>query len=423
MEAPSPKPAHRSVEQDGFVNGDEAAALLGVKRQTLYAYASRGLLRSVPSGEGRMRWYARSDLLRLKARSDARAGHGPVAASALHWGEPVLETAISAIDARGPLYRGVAAVDFSARGASFEEVAEHLWGEVNPSKVERFVAPSAGLPVSRLADLLPEGASPLSTLAVGVPAIAARDPGRFLAKGEGEKALARGLILRMAALLSVPDRRERFASALGEPSVARAVLCALGVSRSEKAVRAVDHALVLCADHELNASTFAVRVAASAGADLYACIGAGLHVLSGPEHGGVCDRVEALLAEASAAARPADVIARRAQRGEPVPGFGHTLYPNGDPRAAALLAIAWETAPESPALSVLRALIKAMSAAGHEAPSLDMGLVAVATAIGLPRGSAAALFAMGRSAGWVAHAMEQRTQGFLVRPRARYIGP
>ncbi|MEZ4301544.1 MAG: citrate synthase family protein [Polyangiaceae bacterium] len=460
-----PSGTHAAADEgvpDGYVTGDEAAAILEVKRQTLYAYASRGLLRSVPSGEGRAHLYARADLLRLKARHDARSGHGPVAASALRWGEPVLETAISTIDTRGPVYRGVPAVELAEQGVAFERVAALLWGELDAAAVrsgaagasasesaaggaragaggsrggegaaggaragaaEVWAARGLGAPGAKLAGLLPDDASPLSALMVGVPAIGARDADRFLVSGASEAGLARSLVVRMAALLSLPARRERTAAALGERSVARAVLAALGVRASAGAVRAVNRALVLSADHELNPSTFAVRVAASARADLYACVSAGLNVLSGPEHGGVCDRVEVLVAEARAAGRPADVVAERARRGEPIPGFGHTLYPGGDPRAASLLEVASEVAPHSETLGVVRALAKAMAAAGHEPPSLDMGLVAVASAAGLPPGGAAALFAVGRSAGWIAHAMEQRKAGFLLRPRARYTGP
>ncbi len=212
--------------------------------------------------------------------------------------------------------------------------------------------------------------------------------------------------------------------ALAETSVARAVLAAFGVKATAAvAERAVDRALVLCADHELNPSTFGVRVAASAGADLYACLTAGLAVLSGPEHGGVCDRVEALVEEASRAGRAGDFVARRAQRGDPIPGFGHPLYREGDPRTGPLLEVAGEVAPHGERLATVRAIAKAMAAAGHEPPTLDMGLVAVAAALGLPAGGAAALFAIGRCAGWIAHAVEQRAAGYIVRPRARYTGP
>lgn len=423
---------NQPLQDDSYLTGDEAAALLGVKRQTLYAYASRGLLRSVPSGDGRAHLYARSDLLRLKARSDARAGHGPVAASALRWGEPVLETAVSAIDARGPIYRGVPAVTLVERGVGFEAAAALLWGELEGADVERgeagvrgppWTAPSPGVPLARLAALLPDGASPVTVLQVGVPAIGARDAGRFLACRAGETVLARSLIVRMAALLALPGRRDRCHAALAESSVARAVLAAFGVRPTPAVERAVDATLVLCADHELNPSTFAVRIAASAGADLYACVGAGLHVLSGPEHGGASERVEALVVEARSSPRAADVITSRAQRGEAIPGFGHPLYPAGDPRGAALLSVAGEVAQGDETLGILRALVDAMAAANQERPTLDVGLVAVAAALGLPPGAAAALFAVGRCAGWVAHAMEQRKAGFIVRPRARYVGP
>jgi citrate synthase len=185
----------------------------------------------------------------------------------------------------------------------------------------------------------------------------------------------------------------------------------------------VDRALVVSADHELNASAFAVRVAASAGADLYACVCAGLAALSGPRHGGSCDRVEALVAEAGREARAAAVVRGRMRRGEAIAGFGHPLYPGGDPRAEVLLETARDLAPRAPALATVAALIDAMRDAGREPPTIDVGLVAIAAVLDLPPGSAAGLFAVGRSAGWIAHALEQREAGFLLRPRARYTGP
>lgn len=435
------------------VSGEEAAALLGIKRQTLYAYASRGLVRSRPSPGGRAHVYSRDDLMRLKARSDARSGHGPVAASALRWGEPVLETAVSTIDERGPIYRGHPAVELAARGTPFESVAELLWGEAgadpdtcsaeaskesaagtpraarraststSTSAATSWRATAANLPAARLGGLLPAGATPLAVLLAGVPAIGARDVERSLVPPAAFPARGRVLVRQMAALLCLPARRERCAAALAETSVARAVLSAFGVRPTAAAVRTVDRALVLCADHELNPSTFGVRVAASAGADLYACLTAGLAVLSGPEHGGVCDRIEALVEEAGRASKAGDFVARRAQRGDSIPGFGHPVYRAGDPRTPPLLQAASEVAPHGERLATVRAIVKAMAAAGHEPPTVDMGLVAVAAALGLPPGGAAALFAIGRTAGWIAHAIEQRAAGYIVRPRARYTGP
>ncbi|MBK8253154.1 MAG: citrate synthase family protein [Polyangiaceae bacterium] len=409
------------------MSGQEAAAILGVKRQTLYAYVSRGTLRSIAGEKGRGHLYARADLLRLKARHDARSGHGPVAASALRWGEPVLETKISTIDARGPIYRGVSAVALAERNVSFERAAELLWGDFDAAKdgatEPPWQAASLGVPAAGFAKLLPDHARPISALMVGVPAIGARDVDRFLVSAASETRLARSLVRQMAALVALPEHPERVAASLHESSVARAILAAFGAKITTAAVRLVNLALVVSADHELNPSTFGVRVAASSGADLYACVSAGLCVLSGPEHGGVTERVEVMVAEAERAARPGDVVADRARRGEPIPGFGHPFYVQGDPRGAVLLKAAGEFPSRNETLPIVNELINVMAAAGHEPPTIDMGLVSVASALSLPQGAPAALFAIGRSAGWIAHAMEQRKAGFIVRPRARYTGP
>ena len=414
------------VDQRGFDNqpsaflaGRDAARLLGVKRATLYAYASRGLVRSVPdrSTGGRARRYARADLEALKARHDARAGHGPVAAAAMRWGEPVLETAISAIDDAGPRYRGRPAVDLARDGASFEAVAELLWTGAEPESGVYWPLPRLGFAPARLASFLPPGSSPLTALTLVVPVLGAADAGRFDTRAEVEAGRARTLLLRMAASLAL-GRGTRPAG----HTVARLFASALGARRRD-AFRAIDLALVLCADHELNASTLAARVTASAGADLYACVSAGLAALSGPRHGGACDRVEALLAEAGRPARARMVVHERARRGEEVPGFGHRLYPAGDPRAKPLLDAAAAIAPRSPAVRTARALVEAVRDASGELPTLDLGLVALAAALRLPPGSPTAIFAIGRVAGWVAHTIEQRHAAFLIRPRARYVGP
>ncbi|WP_437572587.1 citrate synthase family protein [Sorangium sp. So ce542] len=415
-----------------YVTGAEAAELLGVKRETLYAYASRGVLRGVPGGRGRARLYLRADIERLKARHDARAGHGPVAAEALRWGEPVLESALTAIGPRGPVYRGKEAVALALEDAPFEAVAELLWTGELPGGAPAARPGRLSVRPAKLAALLPEGTPPLAALALVVPALGAHDPARHVGapSGDGriptsdaERARARALVRSLAALVGLGRDPARATAALEAEGAARRLLVALGASPSKKAERAVNRALSISADHELNASTFAVRVAASTGADLYACVSAGLAALSGPRHGGATDRVEALVAEAARPERAAAAVHERLRRGEPIPGFGHRLYPEGDPRAQALLDTARALAPQSAALRTVLALVDALRDAGHDPPSLDMGLVAITAALGLPSGSAAALFAVGRAAGWIAHAFEQREAGYMLRPRARYTGP
>jgi citrate synthase len=405
-----------------FLTGPEAAALLGVRRETLYAYASRGLVTSVPGPAGRGRLYAREDLERLRARSQARAGHGAVAAGALRWGEPVLETAISEIGADGPRYRGRSAAMLAAEGAPFERVAERLWGEAGREGDGAWPAPRLGVDPARLARLLPIGAPPLAALSLAVAVMGARDEARFLASDAAELDRARSIVARMAALVGLGRAPELAREAAGAGRVARIMLASLGARATARAKSAVDVALTLSADHELNPSTFAVRVAASTGADLYACVSAGLATLSGPAHGGACDRVEALVAEVGRPERARAVVAERARRGEPVPGFGHPLYAGGDPRAPPLLEAARRVARRGSALPVVLAIAEAMRGAGRGEPTIDLGLVALAAALELPAGAAAGLFAVGRSAGWIAHALEQRRAGFVLRPRARYVG-
>lgn len=413
-----------------YLTGPEAAELLGVKRETLYAYVSRGLLRAVPGPRGRARLYARADVERLKARSDARAGHGPVAAGALRWGEPVLESAISGIGPRGPVYRGRDAAALARADVRFEAVAELLWTGSLPAEPTPWERPPP-TPTKRLAALLPPETPPLPALTLAVAALGPRDATRHAGvpvdgpadTTDAERSRARGLVGAIAALIGLGHDAAWSRAALATEGVARRVLIGLGERPTRAAERAVDRALVVSADHELNASTFAVRVAASAGADLYACLGAGLAALSGPRHGASCDRVEALIAEADRPARAAQVVRERMRRGEAIPGFGHTLYPNGDARADVLLDTARSLGPRPPRLEILLAICEEMRDAGREPPTLDIGLAAIAAVLDLPLGAAAALFAVGRSAGWIAHAFEQREAGFMLRPRARYTGP
>jgi citrate synthase len=173
-------------------------------------------------------------------------------------------------------------------------------------------------------------------------------------------------------------------------------------------------ALVLCADHELNASSFAARVVASTGAQLHAAVLGGLAALSGPRHGTASEPVETLWDELEGNT-PDVLVARVLETRSSVPGFGHRLYPQGDPRATSILA----RLPVQPELAALR---RAVHERCGELPNLDLALVAMRRALGLPRSSASIIFALGRSVGWLAHALEQQTQGELIRPRANYVG-
>lgn len=396
----------------------EAVERLGIKRATLYAYVSRGKVRGRADGKGRRRRYLLADLERLAARRDARSGHGAVAAGALRWGEPVLDSAITSIDAGGPRYRGVPALTLARDGESYEEVADRLF-DVAP---EPWARARPELPAARVAALAPSSGGPLGSLALALDVAAMHDVSRFDGGREASLAQARRIVRGLACWLALPRGVAAVEAAGNKASIAKAVLSALGGPRTRAARVAVDRALILCADHELNPSTFTCRVAAAAGANLYGCVRAALATLAGTGHGGLVLRVEAFI---GAIAQPEDVtgaVREQLREGRGVPGFGHRLYPAGDPRTPPLLELATELAPRNRGVRKVRALIDTMDLVDGARPSLEIGLVALAYALRLPPGAALGIFAVSRSAGWLAHAMEQREAGFLLRPRARYVG-
>lgn len=371
-----------------------AIARLGISRQTLYAYVSRGLVRAAPDpADPRRSRYDRRDIDRLLERRKLGRARHAVAASTIAWGEPVLPSAITSIADGRLWYRGHDAVALAGH-ATLEQVAALLWQ------------------------------------APAWPAVEGR---RGRGAPQGADAVARGLsVLAGVAMPSswqraLPALHRDGAEVLGLVCAAAAGVAAMpGVAAHEVFARAwgldarraglVRRALVLSADHELNVSTFAVRVVASTGASLAACVTAGLAAIGGPLHGGVSAQVSAMLAEPGMLARPTQAIARRLARGEMLPGFGHRLYPDGDPRAAALLAA---LGPARPWRTVIAA---AEAAIGHRA-NIDAAGAVLEAAEALPAGAALALFAAGRTAGWIAHALEQHRQGALIRPRASYAGP
>jgi citrate synthase len=179
---------------------------------------------------------------------------------------------------------------------------------------------------------------------------------------------------------------------------------------------------VLCADHELNASSFATRVAASTGASLHVAVCAGLATLSGPRHGGAVARAHAFIQDMLRERHPAEKLRERLRRGDLPPGLGHPLYHEGDPRGTMLLAKLGTTHPQPPLLRRILQLIELLHTQCGQRPNLDFALAAIASAYERDANAALAMFAAGRMAGWLAHALEQQEDGSLIRPRASYVG-
>jgi citrate synthase len=386
-----------------FLTAEEATSLLRIRRQTLYAYVSRGLIRSNgQEGDPHRRLYRADDVETLLGRK--RRGRTPARAAqtALDWGLPVLESALTLVEDGRLYYRGRDAVTLAQGGASLEDIARLMWCAadadpfaaeqlpVDPLWRERMPGSAAQSAVSRCLTMLPLAAS------VDTP-IWPSDPGR--------KPLAAAHIIRAVAAALVA----------GEPD-GRPVheTLALAWKLDARGAAIVRSALVLCADHELNASTFTVRCVASTGASLGAAVEAGLAALSGPLHGGSWIRIAALFREVERKGDAGRAVAEWLRRGERhLPGFGHLLYPDGDPRAAAILEQLDHPAD----------LAHAVAAAGGPPPNLDYALLSMQRELGLPEDAPFTVFAAGRTVGWLAHALEQQAKGGLLRPRARYVGP
>jgi len=392
----------------------EAAGELGISLPTLYAYVSRGLVRSEPAvGDRRGRRYRAEDVRRLKERAARRRDPDVAAEGALAWGSPVMESAITLISDGRLYYQGRDATVLAA-GRSIEEVAALIWTGDSSEASAFFGGPSPSVP-PRLASIgPPDGLAPIEVFQLLLTLAAAEDP---LAYDLRAPAVARAgaRILRLMAAVSVGE---------GGASGDVAETLRRGWAPEEEGTEALlGAALVLCADHELPVSTFAARCVASAGANPYAVVAAGLCAMRGVNHGGQVELVEAFLGEVEATGDALGVVGARLRRGERVPGFGHPLYPDGDPRGAALLRLVEEGCPRSsPALPLVADTVREVGEIFEERPNVDFGLVALARGLGLPPGSALALFALGRTVGWIGHAIEQYERGALIRPRSRYVG-
>jgi citrate synthase len=423
-----------------FLTAAEAAAALGVRLPTLYAYVSRGLLRSEPGAGGRARGYPAADVEALRQRSAIRRDPPRAVRQALDWGAPVLDSALTLIAGGRLFYRGQDAVELARRGESLERVAALLWlGRLD----EPLPAPApwrlAALPHLESELAASRTWRPFQRMQVWLPLATAEDPGAYDLRPAAVVAAGAWLLPLLAMLAAGTTRGLRDASGAPQAPDAleemrAAAVLARAWARSPRGAanaaadlaRLLDLALVLSADHELNVSAFTARCVASAGAPPQAAVAAGLEALGGVRHGGQAERVEALLAELAAPAHGVSIrdrLAARLRRGEEIPGFGHPLYLEGDPRARLLLEVAATRHPVSPGVELATEVAAAAFDLLHERPNLDFGLVALARALGLPAGAPMALFAVGRSAGWIAHILEQIADGRLIRPRARYVGP
>ncbi|MFF9404629.1 citrate synthase [Streptomyces anandii] len=395
----------------------ETAEVLGVKPETVYAYVSRGQLSSRREAGGRGSTFDAAEVEAL-ARRNRRDGGGGSGSG----GELSVRTRITLIDQDRYYFRGVDATELAARH-TYEEVAEWLWtGELRPGAA--FTAPEASVAVARRAvDALPEHTGPTDRLRVAAIAAAAADPLRFDLSEDAVLGTARILIPTLVAALPPvpygghrdPDRgplaRRLWARLSGRPA-------------DEASMRVLDTALALLADHDLAASTLAVRVAASARAHAYAAVSAGLGVIEGPLHGAASGLAHRLLLEVLDRGSAGPVIAEELRDGRRIPGLGHRLYTGEDPRARDLFALLADVPRAAPALAAARDVVATTARHAPLHANVDLALAVFTASAGMDATAGETIFAVARTAGWIAHALEEYGERPLrMRPSGQYVGP
>jgi citrate synthase len=400
------------VAEEQWLTAAEATARLGVKPQTLYAYVSRGLVRRERPPGSRTSRYSRGDIERLAEHSRPRArGGGP---------EIVIDQAVTGLDPAGHLaYRGWDATR-AAVDARYEEVAAWLWGStIGPH--EHWTSDRASLAVARAVQAaLPDDTPLPDRLRVAVATLRPCDPLRNDRRPASVAARAGTLIATMVKALPPVDARD-------EPTATGSIALRLWTRVSPlepttRRVRALDRALSLLADHELATSTLGVRIAASTWADPYLLLLTGLAVVGGPLHGGASEFVRTLLRDAVATS-PEHTIGQALRDGEHVPGFGHAVYEGPDPRAPVLLDAVERCKPPRELWRAAQGVLDVMARDGGPHPNVDFALGVLGEATRMVHGAGETIFAVGRSAGWIAHGLEEYQHRLRYRIRATYTGP
>ncbi|WP_409463398.1 citrate/2-methylcitrate synthase [Amycolatopsis sp. GA6-003] len=393
---------HYGPEVDGeWMTATEAADRLGVTVRTLYAYASRGVLtaRPVRAGGGRRSQYERAQVEALATRTAKRERAGQV--------EIRVETAVTDLRPSGALaFRGYAIEDLLDR--SFEDVAELLWTGDLPSGPISWPSTNRR-EIGRVLAALPKTAGVLDRMSAAVAVLGMLDPARQTFGPDAAADVGRRLIPAMASAVAA-HRTPR-------PGSVADTIAGADPLRSAP----VDLALCLLADHELAASTFASRIAASAGADPYAVVDVGVQTLRATEHGGTAREVHRMLQRAEEAG--ASTVESDARRTGALPGFGHPVYTDFDPRTPYLLAALERVHADSARLALVWSVQESAMRCGLPKPNVDFALGAMSWLCRWPEDVSMGLVAVARTAGWLAHAAEAYERPSRIRPRAVYIGP
>ena len=414
----------------------QTAARLGVRTETLYAYVSRGLIARERGAHGsrfdplEVERFART---RRRATSPSHGAERPAGAD----GSPlaVIDTDIALIEDGELWIRGVPIDQLIAgEGESprFDAVVRWLFARTDRPQPDAVPLDGPGSAAARrVLAALPPGAGAFSRLLAAVAALAADDPERYDLRAETVARVATRLVAGLVEALPLLGTENDGAGGAPAGATATAIAARLwprltALPATPARVRVLDAALVLLVDHDMAASTLAARAAASARAHPYAVVAAGLGALDSALHGAVSAAVHALLRQVQDGADPAAAVATATRLGGAgIPGFGQLLYPEGDPRARLLLRLLQETA--DPRADAALRVAEQVTAVVHSRtglhPTVDLALAVMALAWDMSADAGETTFAVARSAGWCAHALDEYGRAPLrLRPIGRYVG-
>jgi citrate synthase len=395
------------MTDDGqWLSSEAATQRLGVKAETLYAYVSRGMIQSERVPGSRRSRFLKADVERVAGRQRGGGRAGGL--------ELIVETNLTYLDPAGVLaYRGWNVAD-AARDATFEEVASWLWrGERDKTPM---TAPAEMVATAQRVAASVGDQPVMDRLRAAIAGVRNVDPFRDDRRPEAVAMAGRSIIATLLAALPVVGDE-----AAKDASVAARLWPRLSATPAKpRLVKLLDATLVMLADHEMAASTLAARVAASTWADPYLVELAGLATLGGPLHGAASSHARVLLNEVhKQGVSPAEAIARRLREGEFIPGFGHRVYKNRDPRCDVLLDLLAAIKREP----VEDELVLIMRERGLPFPNIDFAIASFAERYDMIDNAGEVIFAIARTVGWLAHAIEEYRHRLRYRPRAVYTGP
>ena len=395
------------MADSGLLSTDEAAELLGVKTETIYTYVSRGRLESIRKPGIVASWFRRSDVERLAgARHNRRPNHDSDVSR--------INTAICEIDGTTYRYRGREPrrlVDHY----TFEQVAEFLWTGRLPAE--------QGWDLTSTVDAAPVGddqrngeSLPLDRLRVAVSVLATADHLRFGRPRDALVVTGRQLMTDLVAALT------RLGPEPEDSSIAAVLWSRLSETESTPVqLAALEKALIVAADHSIAPTTLAARIAASYGADLYGCVETGLAVLAGAWHGGRALSAESMMDDIERVG-DAEIVVGELYRQGAIPCLGQPRYQGSDPRTDLIAGFIEDAMPGNPTSQAFEDVRRITKERALPSPSFELALAVLAKAFGFTKGSSEALFAISRTAGWIAHAIEVYRGPTAGPPEYAYVG-